>query len=90
MNDKNGNGPVVGDKANIANEINKEVNEKGKTPNWNFVIINVENTTDINGALFKEIENEAKSKILNNHGNVNFDMLVNKNKDKKFEYFNGL
>ena len=43
VNDKNGNGPVVGDKANIANEINKEVNEKGKTPNWNFVIINVEN-----------------------------------------------
>ena len=85
VNDKNGNGPVVGDKANIANEINKEVNEKGKTPNWNFVIINVENTTDINGALFKEIESEAKSKILNNHGNVNFDMLVNKNKDKKFE-----
>ena len=30
VNDKNGNGPVVGDKANIANEINKEVNEKGK------------------------------------------------------------
>ena len=84
-NENNESGQNIGDKANIANEINKEVNEKGKTPNWNFVIINVENTTDINGALFKEIESEAKNKILNNHGNVNFDMLVNKNKDKKFE-----
>ena len=94
LNEKNGDGGLgqgngIGDKANIANEINKEVNEKGKTPNWNFVIIKVEKTSDINGALFKEIESEAKSKILNNNGNVNFDMLVNKNKDKKFEYFNG-
>jgi hypothetical protein len=94
LNEKNGDGRLgqgngIGDKANIANEINKEVNEKGKTPNWNFVIIKVEKTSDINGALFKEIESEAKSKILNNNGNVNFDMLVNKNKDKKFEYFNG-
>ena len=93
LNEKNGDGlgqgTGIGDKANIANEINKEVNEKGKTPNWNFVIIKVEKTSDINGALFKEIEREAKSKILNNNGNVNFDMLVSKNKDKKFEYFNG-
>ena len=94
LNEKNGDGGLgqgngIEDKANIANEINKEVNEKGKTPNWNFVIIKVEKTSDINGALFKEIESEAKSKILNNNGNVNFDMLVNKNKDKKFEYFNG-
>ena len=88
-NKNNESGPGVGNKTNIVNEINKEVNEKGKTPNWNFVIINIENTTDINGSLFKEIESEAKSKILNNHGNVNFDMLVNKNEDKKFEYFNG-
>ena len=75
--------------ANIANEINKEVNEKGKTPNWNFIIIKAKDTSDINGALFKEIESEAKSKILNNNGLVNFDMLVNSKKDKLFDYFNG-
>jgi len=75
--------------ANIANEINKEVNEKGKTPNWNFIIIKAKDTSDINGALFKEIENEAKTKILNNNGLVNFDMLVNSKKDKLYEYFNG-
>ena len=83
------NGTNIGDRTNIANEINKEVNEKGKTPNWNFIIIKAEKTSDINGALFKEIENEAKSKILNNNGNVNFDMLVNDKKGKLFEYFNG-
>ena len=75
--------------SNIANEINKEVNEKGKTPNWNFIIIKAKNTSDINGALFKEIESEAKSKILNSNGLVNFDMLVNSKKDKLFNYFNG-
>ena len=74
---------------NIANEINKEVNEKGKTPNWNFIIIKAKETSDINGALFKEIESEAKSKILNNNGLINFDMLVNERKDKLYEYFNG-
>ena len=93
LNKNNGDsgfgGSGIGDKTNIANEINKEVNEKGKTPNWNFVIINVKKITDINGALFKEIESEAKNKILNNNGNVNFDMLVNRKKDKLFEYFNG-
>ena len=90
MNEKNNVSDTgMGEKANIANEINKEVNEKGKTPNWNFVIINVEKTSDINGALFKEIECEAKSKILNYNGNVNFDMLVNKKKNKLFHYFNG-
>ena len=75
--------------SNIANEINKEVNEKGKTPNWNFIIIKAKETSDINGALFKEIENIAKSKILNNNGLINFDMLVNEKKDKLFDYFNG-
>ena len=75
--------------SNIANEINKEVNEKGKTPNWNFIIIKAKETSDINGALFKEIENVAKSKILNNNGLINFDMLVNEKKDKLFDYFNG-
>ena len=75
--------------ANIANEINKEVNEKGKTPNWNFIIIKTNKTSDINGALFKEIESVAKSKILNNNGLVNFDMMVNEKKDKLYEYFNG-
>ena len=90
MNEKNNVSDTgMGEKANIANEINKEVNEKGKTPNWNFVIINVEKTSDINGALFKEIEGEAKTKILNYNGNVNFDMLVNKKKNKLFHYFNG-
>jgi hypothetical protein len=75
--------------ANIANEINKEVNEKGKTPNWNFIILKAKDTSDINGALFKEIENEAKSKILNSNGLVNFDMLVNSKKDRLYDYFNG-
>ena len=94
LKEKNGNNGLgnqtsMEERANIANEINKEVNEKGKTPNWNFIIINVEKTSDINGALFKEIESEAKSKILNNNGNVNFDMLVNCKKDKLFKYFNG-
>ena len=90
MNEKNNVSDTgMGEKANIANEINKEVNEKGKTPNWNFVIINVEKTSDINGSLFKEIEGEAKTKILNYNGNVNFDMLVNKKKNKLFHYFNG-
>ena len=79
----------MGSRTNIANEINKEVNEKGKTPNWNFVIINVEKTSDMNGALFKQIESEAKNKILNNNGNINFDMLVNEEKNKLFKYFNG-
>ena len=79
----------MGSRTNIANEINKEVNEKGKTPNWNFVIINVEKTSDINGALFKQIESQAKNKILNNNGNINFDMLVNEEKNKLFKYFNG-
>ena len=79
----------MGSRTNIANEINKEANEKGKTPNWNFVIINVEKTSDINGALFKQIESEAKNKILNNNGNINFDMLVNEEKNKLFKYFNG-
>ena len=79
----------MGSRTNIANEINKEVNEKGKTPNWNFVIINVEKTSDINGALFKQIESEAKNKILNNNGNINFDLLVNEEKNKLFKYFNG-
>lgn len=75
--------------ANIANEINKEINEKGKTPNWNFIIIKTDKTSDINGALFKEIESVAKSKILNNNGLVNFDMMVNEKKDKLYDYFNG-
>ena len=88
-NNNMGNGNNFGDRTNIANEINKEVNEKGKTPNWNFIVIKAEKTSDINGALFKEIENEAKSKILNNNGNVNFDMLVNDKKGKLFEYFDG-
>ena len=82
-------GENINAKANIANEINKEVNEKGKTPNWNFIIIKAKETCNINGALFKEIESVAKSKILNNNGLINFDMLVNDKKDKLFDYFNG-
>ena len=84
---KNNNG--INNDTNIANEINKEVNEKGKTPNWNFVIIKTEKTSDINGALFKEIEKEAKSKILNNNGALNFDMLISSKKNKLYEYFDG-
>ena len=79
----------INSKNNLANEINKEVNEKGKTPNWNFIIIKAKETSDINGALFKEIENIAKNKILNNNGLLNFDMLVNEKKEKLYEYFNG-
>ena len=82
-------GENINANANIANEINKEVNEKGKTPNWNFIIIKAKETSNINGALFKEIESVAKSKILNNNGLINFDMLVNDKKDKLFDYFNG-
>ena len=79
----------INNDTNIANEINKEVNEKGKTPNWNFIIIKAEKTSDLNGALFKEIDKEAKNKLLNNNGTINFDMLINSKKNKKFEYFNG-
>ena len=88
LSEKNGEGNIHAN-ANIANEINKEVNEKGKTPNWNFIIIKAKETSDINGALFKEIEAIAKNKILNNNGLINFDMLVNERKDKLFDYFNG-
>ena len=75
--------------ANIANENNKEINEKGKTPNWNFIIIKAKETSDINGALFKEIESAAKSKILSNNGLVNFDMMVNEKRNRLYDYFNG-
>ena len=74
--------------SNISKEINKEVNEKGKTPYWNFNIIKAKDTSEINREQFKEIENETKSKILNNNGLVNFDLLVKK-KYKIYEYFNG-
>ena len=88
LKEKN-NGDDANANTNIANEINKEVNEKGKTPNWNFIIIKANKTSDINGALFKDIENIAKKSILNNNGLINFDMLVNEKKDKLYEYFNG-
>ena len=64
--------------SNISKEIDKEVNEKGKTPYWNFIIIKAKDTSEINREQFKEIENETKSKILNNNGLVNFDLLVKK------------
>ena len=88
LKEKN-NGDDVNTNTNIANEINKEVNEKGKTPNWNFIIIKANKTSDINGALFKDIENIAKKSILNNNGLINFDMLVNEKKYKLYEFFNG-
>ena len=62
---------------------------KKKNNNWNFIIIIAKDTLEINGELFKEIENEAKSKILNNNGLVNFYILVDKKKDKLYKYFNG-
>ena len=71
--------------ANIPNEIDKEVNEKGKTPNQNFIIIIPKDTLEINGELFKEIENEAKNKILNNNRLFNFYILVDK---KRINYIN--
>ena len=75
---------------NIANEINKEVNEKGKTPNWNFIIIKAKEISGINGNLFKEIDSIAKNKILNNNGSINYSMLEETCNDKKlYEYFNG-
>ena len=49
--------------SNISKEINKEVNEKGKTPIWNFIIIKAIDTSEINRVQFKEIENETKRKI---------------------------
>ena len=71
--------------SNISKEINKEVNEKGKTPYWNFIIIKAIDTSEINREQFKEIENETKSIILNNNGLVNFGLLVKK---KSIKYMN--
>lgn len=89
-NEKKNNEFVDNAPTNIANEINKEVNEKGKTPNWNFIIIKAKETSGINGSLFKEIDSEAKSKILNNNGAINYSMLEEcTNENKLYEYFNG-
>ena len=48
-----------------AHEINKEINERGKTPNWNFLIIKNDFLT---GKLFKEINKIVKEKVLANKG----------------------
>ncbi len=70
------------------NEINKEIHEKGKTPNWNFVIIKDPNPT---GYLFKMINKIAKDRIVpnGNNGKVNFNLLNDTTNKDLFEYYNG-
>ena len=72
---------------NIANEINKEVNEKGKTPNWNILIIKTNNLT---GKLFKEIDSIIKDNVLGNNGRINYNLMTNFDRENPdYEYYNG-
>ena len=72
---------------NIANEINKEVNEKGKTPNWNILIIKTNNLT---GKLFKEIDSIVKDNVLGNNGRINNNLMTNFDRENPdYEYYNG-
>ena len=72
---------------NIANEINKEVNEKGKTPNWNILIIKTNNLT---GKLFKEIDSIVKDNVLGNNGRINYNLMTNFDRENAdYEYYNG-
>ena len=72
---------------NIANEINKEVNEKGKTPNWNILIIKTNNLT---GKLFKEIDSIVKDNVLGNNGRINYNLMTNFDRENPdYEYYNG-
>ena len=72
---------------NVANEINKEVNEKGKTPNWNFIIIKTNNLT---GRLFKEINSIVRDNVLSNNGKINYNLMTNFDRENTdFEYYNG-
>ena len=67
-----------------AHEINKEINERGKTPNWNFLIIKNDFLT---GKLFKEINKIVKEKVLANKGKINYNLLTEENEN--YEFFNG-
>ena len=70
-----------------AHEINKEINERGKTPNWNFLIIKSNNLT---GKLFKEINKIVKENVLSNKGKINYNLLTNfGNENLDFEYYDG-
>ena len=72
---------------NIANEINKEVNEKGKTPNWNILIIKTNNLT---GKLFKEIDSIVRDNVLGNNGRINYNLMTNFDRENPdYEYYNG-
>ena len=72
---------------NIANEINKEVNEKRKTPNWNFIIIKTNNLTV---RLFKEINSIVRDNVLSNNGKINYNLMTNFDRENTdFEYYNG-
>jgi hypothetical protein len=72
---------------NIANEINKEVNEKGKTPNWNLLIIKTNNLT---GKLFKEIDSIVRDNVLGNNGRINYNLMTNFDRENPdYEYYNG-
>lgn len=68
----------------IASEINKEVNERGRTPNWNFIIIKAKNPS---GSILKDIHKNRKF-LLENKGKINAEIL-NKNIDNNYEYYNG-
>ena len=81
--DKKGNNEE--DSHKMANEINKEVNERGKTPNWNFVIIKSKVLT---GALFKEINKEVKEKVISS-ARINFNLLEANRSNENFEYYTG-
>lgn len=71
-----------------ANEISKEVQERGRTPNWNFVIIKSPNP---NGFMFKEINKIAKDKIVlnGNNGKVSYNILNDTTHNDLFEFYNG-
>ena len=71
-----------------ANEISKEVQERGRTPNWNFVIIKSPNP---NGFMFKEINKIAKDKIvlIGNNGKVSYNILNDTTHNDLFEFYNG-
>ena len=71
-----------------ANEISKEVQERGRTPNWNFVIIKSPNP---NGFMFKEINKIAKDKLVlnGNNGKVSYNILNDTTHNDLFEFYNG-
>ena len=89
LKNKNKNNNNNNENNKFAHEINKEINEKGKTPNWNFLIIKSNNLT---GKLFKEINKIVKENILANKGKINYNLLTNfdnNNNNNEYEYYNG-